>query len=138
MMYKLGPTSRKRLIGLKPALIAIVERAIELSKIDFAVIEGLRTAARQEELYAKGRTTPGPKVTWTLWSKHLLGDAVDLAPFIDGKIDWTPGDNFDLIAIAMYAAAEELETRVRWGADWDQDGIPRERGETDSPHWELP
>jgi peptidoglycan L-alanyl-D-glutamate endopeptidase CwlK len=37
----------------------------------------------------------------------------------------------------MFQAAQELKTTIRWGADWDRDGKPRERGESDSPHFEL-
>ena len=33
--------------------------------------------------------------------------------------------------------AKELGIKIRWGADWDMDGVARERGETDSPHFEL-
>ena len=38
---------------------------------------------------------------------------------------------------SMMRAARELKVPIRWGADWDRDGIPREKGETDSPHFEL-
>jgi peptidoglycan L-alanyl-D-glutamate endopeptidase CwlK len=41
------------------------------------------------------------------------------------------------MAKAMLAAAKELGIGIRWGADWDSDGKPREKGETDSPHFEL-
>ena len=34
-------------------------------------------------------------------------------------------------------ASRELGVPIRWGADWDMDGLPREKGETDSPHFEL-
>jgi peptidoglycan L-alanyl-D-glutamate endopeptidase CwlK len=37
----------------------------------------------------------------------------------------------------MFAAAKELGVPIRWGADWERDGKPRERGVTDSPHFEL-
>lgn len=137
MTYQLGPRSRQRLAGVDPRLVAVVERAITLSSQDFTVIEGRRTLARQKELYAQGRTKPGPKVTWTLKSKHIDGLAVDLAPWVNGAIDWSAGSRFDAIAKAMFAASADLGTPIRWGADWDRDGKPRERGETDSPHWEL-
>ena len=101
------------------------------------VTEGLRTLARQKDLYAQGRTKPSPVVTWTLKSKHIDGLAVDLVPFNDGKPDWTAGKNFDEIAKAMRDAAEELGVQITWGADWDRDGNPRERGESDSPHFQL-
>lgn len=135
--YSLGPTSRKRLIGVNPRLQAVVRRAIEITQQDFSVVEGLRTRARQRELYAQGRTTPGEIVTWTLKSKHIDGLAVDICPFNNGELDWTAGKNFDEIAAAMFQAAAELGTPITWGADWDRDGNPRERGETDSPHFQL-
>lgn len=75
-------------------------------------------------------------------SKHLkqadgFGHAVDLAPLKGWEIDWSDLRKFDLIAQEMQRAAQELGHTVRWGADWDQDGKPRERGESDSPHFEL-
>ena len=137
--YSLGATSRARLEGVHPQLVRVVERAIELTQVDFLVLEGVRTPQRQRELYAQGRTKPGPKVTWTLKSNHFVkadgfGHAVDLCPF---PVDWTDLKKFDAISRAMFAAAAELGVRIRWGADWDRDGKPRERGESDSPHFEL-
>jgi peptidoglycan L-alanyl-D-glutamate endopeptidase CwlK len=41
------------------------------------------------------------------------------------------------MADAMFAAAKELNIKIRWGRDWDQDGIIGEKGETDGPHFEL-
>jgi peptidoglycan L-alanyl-D-glutamate endopeptidase CwlK len=81
----------------------------------------------------------GPKVTWTLTSNHFVksdgfGHAVDLVPY---PVDWTDLKKFDAIGRAMFAAADELGIKIRWGADWDRDGKPRERGESDSPHFEL-
>jgi peptidoglycan L-alanyl-D-glutamate endopeptidase CwlK len=137
MTYKLGTTSMLRLKGVKPLLRKVVERAIQISSVDFLVAEGLRSAARQKELYAQGRTSPGKKVTWTMDSKHLTGDAVDLVPFVNGKADWNDLKKFDEIYKAMMQAAEELGGKLRYGGDWDRDGILREKGETDSPHFEL-
>lgn len=143
MAYVLGAKSKGRLAGVSPKLVAVVERAIELTTQDFTVTEGVRTLARQKELYAQGRTAPGPVVTATLNSKHRVqpdgyGHAVDIPPY---PINW---DNtlenlarFDAVSKAMFAAAKELKVKIRWGADWDQDGKPRERGESDSPHFEL-
>lgn len=140
MTYRLGTKSHMRLNGVHPALVSVVERAIYITTQDFMVLEGVRTPARQKQLYAQGRTAPGPIVTWTLNSNHFIdkdtgyGHAVDLVPF---PVDWTDTKKFDTIAKAMFEAAEELKIKIRWGADWDQDGKPRERGESDSPHFEL-
>lgn len=140
MGYKLSKKSLDKLEGVHPKMVAVVKRAIELSKQDFLVLEGVRTPARQKELYAQGRTKPGQKVTWTLTSNHFVnpktgfGHAVDLVPY---PVDWETLSKFDEVSKAMFAAAKELGTPIRWGADWDRDGKPRERGESDSPHFEL-
>lgn len=137
--YKLGFRSRQKLEGVHPKLIAVIERAIAISSQDFMVICGVRTKAEQQALYDQGRKTAGPIVTWTLNSRHLpasdgFGHAVDLVPF---PVDWNDTKKFDAIADAMFAAAKELGVKLRWGADWDSDGNKRERGESDSPHFEL-
>lgn len=137
MAYVLGARSLARLEGVDPRLVRVVKRAIGLSKVDFTVVEGRRTLARQRELYAQGRTKPGPVVTWTLKSKHIDGLAVDLAPWVKGAVDWNTLKNFDLIAEAMFEAARLEGVKLRWGADWNRNGKPRERGETDSPHFEI-
>ena len=133
----LDERSEKRLEGVNPTLVSIVRRAAKRLPFSLFVVEGLRTKERQEQLYAQGRTKPGPKVTWTMKSKHIDGMAVDLAPLIDGAIDWKDLKKFDQIAVAMLEAGKELGVLVRWGADWDMDGLPRERGESDSPHFEI-
>jgi peptidoglycan L-alanyl-D-glutamate endopeptidase CwlK len=137
MSYALGSRSLGRLEGVHPDLVRVVKRAIEITTQDFMVTEGLRTLARQKDLYAQGRTKPGPVVTWTLKSKHIDGLAVDLVPFNDGKPDWTAGKNFDEIAKAMRDAAEELGVQITWGKDWNRNGHPGEKGESDSPHFQL-
>lgn len=139
MGYKLSQKSVDKLKGVHPDLVRAVRRAIELSAQDFFVDCGVRTKAEQAELYARGRTKPGPVVTWTMNSRHLpaadgFGRAVDLVPF---PIDWNDPAKFNAIAKAMFAAAAELKVSLRWGADWDKDGKPREKGEYDSPHFEL-
>ena len=137
-MFTFSNRSKQRLMGVHPKLVHVVERALELSPVDFMVVEGFRTLARQQELYAQGRTTPGKIVTWTMKSKHLTGSAVDIAPVdTKGKILWKDVQAFDQMAAAMFAAAEELDIQIRHGGDWDGDGIPRERGETDLVHFEL-
>lgn len=140
MAFTLSKASLDKLQGVHPKLVNVVKRAIELTKQDFKVLEGVRTPERQKELYAQGRTKPGPKVTWTLTSNHFVnpktgyGHAVDLVPY---PVDWETLSKFDAIQKAMFAAAKELGVTIRWGANWNRNGKPREKGETDSPHFEL-
>jgi peptidoglycan L-alanyl-D-glutamate endopeptidase CwlK len=113
-----------------------VLRAIEITTCDFGVIEGVRSEARQRALYAQGRTTPGPIVTWTLRSRHFrqadgYGHAVDLVPYRDGAIEWDNAGRLGLwtrLAEAMKSAADEFGVSIRWGGDWRT---------PDRPHFEL-
>lgn len=150
--YQFSQTSLKRLEGVKPQLQSVVKSALEISEVDFMVLEGVRTKENAYINYGKGRTVaqlsakgvpakyaqPGAKkVTWLnspLGSKHMTGDAVDLVPL---PVDLDNLKAFDKVAEAMFKAAKELGVIIRWGADWDGDGIFREKGESDSPHFEL-
>lgn len=138
--HKLSIASKRKLEGVHPKLKAVVELALLKSKVDFKVIEGVRTEERQKLLYAQGRSAPGPIVTWTLKSNHFVnkstgfGHAVDLLP---EPYDWKELKQFDLMAEAMMEAAKELDVTIRWGKDWNMNGKPGEKGETDSPHFEI-
>ncbi|AUG85448.1 lysozyme [Acinetobacter phage SH-Ab 15497] len=150
--FQFSQTSLKRLEGVNPKLVKVVRRALEISKEDFMVIEGVRTKEQCYINFGKGRSgaeclaagVPSKyaqpnlaKVTWLknpLNSKHVTGNAVDLAPI---PLDWNDLKRFDQMAQAMFQASAELNIPIRWGADWDNDGVFREKGETDSPHFEL-
>ena len=150
--YILSKLSLSRLVGLHPSLEAVVKRAIQITEQDFMVVEGVRTKEQCYINYGKGRTVAQctakgvpaqyakpklAKVTWLnnpLSSKHVSGHAVDLVPY---PVDWNDLSKFDKVAKAMYAAAKELGVSIRWGANWDNDGKFREKGEYDSPHFEI-
>lgn len=132
MTFRLSARSRARLSGVRPELVRVVERAIEITTVDFVVVSGARTQAQQDALYAQGRTKPGPKVTWTRRSRHIGGFAVDLCPFVDGAIEWDNDGRLGLwprLADAMKSAAREMGVMLVWGGDW-----PRT---PDRPHFEL-
>ena len=133
----LNERSIKALEGVNEQLVKVVARASDLVPFSILVIEGVRTLERQQTLYAQGRTKPGKIVTWTLKSKHIEGKAVDVVPLIDKKIPWDDVLLFVVLGEAMMDAAKELGVNIRWGFDWDGDGVYREKGETDGPHFEL-
>lgn len=110
--FELGPASDAHLEGVHPDLVKVVRRAIELSQVDFRVFEGLRDIERQKALVLA-------KVSRTMDSYHLTGDAVDLVPWIGGRLQWQAPACIQ-IAIAMHRAALELETQLTWGAVWDR------------------
>ena len=121
MGYSLGSRSKKRLEGVHPDLVRVVERAIELTEVDFTVLEGMRTVARQKKLVAKGAST-------TMNSRHLTGHAVDIGAWVGGTVRWDWPLYYKL-AEAMKQAAKELNVDLEWGGDW--------KSFKDGPHFEL-
>ena len=110
MAYKLSTRSQERLMGIEPELKEVVYEAIKVTKIDFGVIEGLRTEEKQKQLVESGASQ-------TMKSKHLEGRAVDLMAYIGGRGSWEL-NVYDEIADAMKEAAVKVEVAVRWGAAW--------------------
>jgi len=148
-MYSLGKRSLQELQGVHPHLVAVVKRAIEITSQDFAVHDGIRTLEEQRALVAKGASQ-------TMDSRHLTGHAVDLVPYINGKLRWEWPPIY-MIALAVRQAARELQIKIRWGGAWsasfvDSNASPdfmvslytaqcRDRGQhafIDGPHFELP
>ena len=122
MTFILGKRPLARLKGVHPDLIRVVKRAIEMTPVDFTVLEGVRTIARQRQLFAAGASQ-------TLNSRHLTGHAVDLGAFVDGKASWD-WPLYYSIAAAMNEAAELERVPIEWGGNWKRF--------KDGPHYELP
>ena len=152
--FVLGSKSRANLQGVHPHLVKVVERAIQLTTVDFQVFEGLRSRQRQAKLVSQGASQ-------TMDSRHLTGHAVDLVPMIDfdgdGKLelrwDWSLCYQ---VAQAVRRASIELKVPIRWGGVWDRALADLEDPEEavaeyvlrrkalgkkaflDGPHFELP
>lgn len=148
-MFKLSQRSLSRLVGVKPQLVKVVKSAIEITAVDFGVVQGVRTLAEQARLVQQGASQ-------TMNSKHLTGDAVDLMAYIGARASWEI-NLYDDIAEAMRQAALMHGVSIRWGAAWNLkdirtfDGpmklamqqyidLRRSQGKRpflDSPHFEL-
>ena len=102
--------------ALQSKLARVIERVRNETGHDATVAETVRSQARQDELFAQGRTMPGPVVTWTRASKHSEGRAVDLV--LDGG---KAGPD-------AYAALQRIAK---------EEGL-RTLGERDPGHLELP
>ena len=110
MTFKLSDRSLRNLQGVDEQLVATVNLAIVLTKIDFGVICGLRTMEEQRVLVDKGASK-------TMRSKHLDGNAVDLMAYIGSRASWEL-NLYDDIADATKQAAVETGAVLRWGAAW--------------------
>jgi peptidoglycan L-alanyl-D-glutamate endopeptidase CwlK len=127
MAFVLSERSWGKLKDVHPDLVRVVDRAIELTVIDFAVTEGARTPQKQLELRDAGASR-------TLNSRHIPGTdgyakAVDLAAFVGDEVRWD-WPLYSKIADAMKLAAKELNVPIEWGGDW--------RTFKDGPHFQLP
>lgn len=108
-----------RMAGVHPDLQRVITAA--RARTDFIVTEGLRSSARQRELFAAGATR-------TMNSRHLTGHAVDLAVRVGNEVRWDWPLYMKLGPIVKEVAAREGVALV-WGGDW-----PSFR---DGPHFEL-
>lgn len=156
MAYVLGAKSLAELKGVHPDLVRVVKRAIQITKQDFGVHDGLRTEAEQRAYVKAG-------VSQTMNSMHRpqpdgFGHAVDLVPYVNGKLRWEWPAIYP-IAAAVWQAAKEEGVAIRWGGPWIdmrdiKSGSPaamraavdaygaRQRAKgrkafTDGPHFEL-
>lgn len=101
--------------------------------LDYRMISGTRSYEEQNKLYAKGRTTAGPKVTNARggYSRHNFGIAGDFAVF-DKEGKYLDSENPPLASQVHQAVAEEVKARkinIDWGGDW--------KSFVDEPHFEY-
>lgn len=114
-----------RLNGVHPDLVKVVERAIQITTVDFTVLEGVRDPLRQMKLVEAGASQ-------TMNSRHIPGadgyaKAVDLGAWVDDQVDWS-WPLYHKIADAVKEAARQLGVDITWGGDWKM---------RDGPHFEL-
>jgi len=149
-MPVLGKKSLETLKGVHPDLVEVIKESIKECPVDFTVFSGVRTLAEQKHLYSLGRTVKNPdgydKVKKPLGnivtkadgvktkSNHQvkadgLGHAVDLVPYIDGKLDWNTTANYKIISAHILATAKCLGINVAWGGNF--------KSFVDYPHFEL-
>ena len=86
----------------------VVERMKQEFGHDVTIVETVRSTARQAALFAQGRTTPGPVVTWTRNSRHSKGLAADL--MVDGQWE-NPAGYTHLAQIARQEGLRTLGAR---------------------------
>lgn len=134
--FNLGNLSKSRLNKVDPKVIKLVERALELTVVDFGIayMGGWREAAEQFKLFEQGFSTKdGTKKK----SKHQLGLAIDFLPYVNGQVDMNR-HNYYLIITSFFIAAKELEYKIRSGSNWDSDNeFTTDQTFNDLPHIEL-
>jgi peptidoglycan L-alanyl-D-glutamate endopeptidase CwlK len=94
------------------------------ANVQIIVVQGLRTFAESDALFAQGRTAPGPIVTKAAagQSYHNYGLAWDFAMLTNGKEDWVVGPHWMKVVAVMEAHG------MFWGG--------RFKSIVDNPHFE--
>ncbi len=140
-----GKRSLDNLKGVHPKMVELMKEAIKDTPIDFTIIEGVRSTARQQELYSYGRTklNPDTKKMTTVTnvdginkkSNHQIKEdgfshAVDLYPYLNGSVRTEKVDKESrIIATHIQKVADRLGIKIRKGVDW--------KSPYDPPHFEL-
>ena len=117
--------SERNVIGVNARLVAVVRLAHQAmgerdDGLGFIVTEGLRSPIRQAELVKAGASQ-------TMNSRHIIGEAVDLAATVNGEVRWD-WPLYPKLNVAMQSAAKELGVVLTWGGSWKM---------MDGPHFQI-
>jgi len=128
-MPKFSIKSETKLNSCHPDLIKIFNEVIK--NYDCTIIEGYRSNTRQEELFDQGKSKLKAGQ-----SKHnkVPSMAVDVVPY---PIDWNDKIRFYHFVGYVKGVADQLNIKIRCGADWDGDNDLKDQTFFDLPHFEL-
>jgi len=131
-MPAFSETSRRRLLTCDSRLIAVCSDAIAF--FDFSVVCGHRSNEEQDLLYAQGRVTDGPIVTYKRGGESIHNTdpsrAVDLAPWVRGRgIVWDDVGLYHELAGVIRYCGHLRGIDVGWGGHW--------RTFKDRPHFQV-
>lgn len=121
MAYKFGKTSKRKLATATVRLRSVMNEAIRISPMDFGIAEGHRSLSTQKKYFKEGKSKLDGV---TKLSKHqqLPSHAVDIYAYYNGKAQWDKESIIFLAGIIM-AVAKKMRVRLRWGGNWDGDGV---------------
>ena len=135
--FKLGKRSLANLNTCHPDLQLIVHTAIKYSQVDFTIIEGARTAERQQELFDKGKSKVNPKKytpeVLITKGKHIVNEhrklsmAFDFIVAVKGKKKLAYDQTHMMYLVGVFTAIGEMlyaqkkiSHRVHSAANWDR------------------
>lgn len=128
-MYKFSEKSKAKLATCDARLQELFNQVIK--HYDCSILEGHRSDERQEELFRQGKSKLRAGQ-----SKHNKNPslAIDVAPY---PIDWNDKNKFYHFVGYVKATADQLNIKIRCGADWDNDNDLNDQTFFDLPHFEL-
>ena len=138
MAFIYGKKSEANLMTVNPVLQLIFRQALKLGLIDISITCGRRSQAEQNEMYRLGRS----RVKWPHGKHNVidpfdLANALDAAPYVNGKVSYDYRHCVYLAGIIM-AIATERGFKIRWGGNWDMDTeVMTDQDFQDLVHYEL-
>ena len=132
-MPRFGRRSKINLNSCHPDLQRLFREVVKT--YDCSVLWGHRSEDEQNEMYLA--IPPVTKVQWPN-SKHnaVPSMAVDVAPWVNGKVCFEPRQCYDFAGYVK-RVAEEMNIKLRRGADWDGDGDINDQTFRDIIHFEI-
>jgi len=128
-MAKFSKRSLDRLSTCHEGLQKVFKEVIK--HVDCSILEGHRSATRQNKLYEEGKT----KVRYPKGRHNFSPSrAVDVAPY---PIDWNDRERFHLFAGFVIGMARGMGINLRWGGDWNMNFEVDDNMFDDFPHFEI-
>lgn len=109
-MFAFSNLSKMRLSTVKADLIKVANLALMHTKVDFGIVQGIRSIEEQKKNMVNGASQ-------IMQSKHLTGEAIDVIAYVNGKGTWEDKYFYD-IAEGFRMASRDLDIQIIWGASW--------------------
>ena len=137
--YAFGSRSRSRLDTVDDRLRETAAVVMNYQVVDFTIVWGWRDEEIQNALFASHASTKQwPDSTHNHMVHGLPASlGLDFAPWVNGRIPWKDTHAFARIAGMFDVAAASLGYEIRWGGDWNRDGLTIDQGFMDYGHIEL-
>ena len=137
--YRFGTRSQSKIDTLHPDLVRVLELHIRNTGVDCTIVCGARGREAQEEAFATGASKkrfPHSNHNVGEGAPRELSDAFDFAPWIHRTINWTDEGSFYAMAGAILLCGMMLGVELRYGGDWDRDGLTEDQAFQDLGHIE--
>ena len=147
MSFTFGNRSTEKLSSCHPDLILIHQLAISRTRIDYGISEGHRSLERQKELFDQGRSMIDgiermgkhnyqPSLATDIYIYHPDAAIRQKLVYDVGSLCYVAG--VIISCTAELLAQEKITHGIRWGGNWDKDGIIlMDQSFDDLPHFEL-
>lgn len=142
--FAYGTKSSERIATCHPKLQHVATRAITMTPMDFTIVHGWRGMLIQNTLFESGASEKQwPDSMHNNEEEEADGVrmpcslAIDFAPWINGKIPWKDTHAFAVVAGVWFVAAKECGVILRWGGDWNMNGLTTDQLLMDFGHVEI-